>query len=52
MRILSEAYSDNKKADFYNFIISLEAAKNSLTGSNKTLILTQDSPIARIFLDN
>ncbi|HHV11447.1 MAG TPA: protease modulator HflC [Clostridiales bacterium] len=49
MRILSEAYSNEKRADFYTFIRSLEAAKASLKGDNKTLILSEDSPIAQIF---
>lgn len=49
MRILSEAYSDPKRAEFYTFIRSLEAARASLKGNNKTLILSEDSPIAQIF---
>ena len=49
MKILSAAYSNEKRADFYTFIRSLEAAKASLTGENKTLILSEDSPIAQVF---
>lgn len=49
MRILSDAYSDPERSDFYTFIRSLEAAKDSLSGENKTLILSADSPIAQIF---
>jgi membrane protease subunit HflC len=49
MRILADAYSNESRADFYTFIRSLEAAKASLTGSDKTLILSSDSPIAQIF---
>jgi len=49
MKILSDAYDDPARADFYTFIRSLDAAKASLTGSNKTLILSKDSPIAQIF---
>lgn len=49
MRILSAAYSDVSRSDFYTFVLSLDAAKASLTGSNKTLILSADSPIAQIF---
>lgn len=49
MRILAKAYSDKDKAEFYTFIRSLEAARASLTGENKTLILSKDSPIAQIF---
>lgn len=49
MRILSEAYSNEARAEFYTFIRSLDAARASLTGENKTLILSEDSPIAQIF---
>lgn len=49
MRILSEAYSDASRTEFYSFVRSLDAAKASMTGGNKTLILSPDSPIARIF---
>jgi modulator of FtsH protease HflC len=49
MRILSEAYSDASRSEFYTFVRSLDAAKASLTGEQKTLILSEDSPIAQIF---
>lgn len=49
MRILSAAYSDESRSDFYTFIRALDAAKASLKGDNKTLILSPDSPIAQIF---
>ena len=49
MRILSEAYSDPEKADFYIFLRSLDAAKATMTGNNKTLIIDETSPIAQIF---
>ena len=49
MRILSEAYADESKADFYTFVRSLDALKASMTGGNKTVILSPDSPIAEIF---
>ena len=48
MKILQEAYNTPEKADFYNFIRSLDALKASLRGSNKTIILDKDSEIARI----
>ena len=51
MRILSEAYSNESKSEFYTFIRSLEAARASLSGKDKTLILSKDSPIAKIFYD-
>ncbi len=49
MQILSGAYNDENKADFYNFVRSLDAAKVSLQGNNNTLILDKSSPIAQIF---
>ncbi len=50
MRILSEAYNDANKSDFYTFVRALDAAKTSMEGSNnKTLILSEDSPIASVF---
>ena len=49
MRILSDAYSAPEKADFYNFVRSLDAAKTSLTNGENTLILSKDSPLAQIF---
>ena len=49
MRILSEAYNDPEKADFYIFLRSLDAAKATMTGNNKTLLIDETSPIAQIF---
>jgi membrane protease subunit HflC len=49
MRILADAYNDSQRADFYSFVRSLEAARNSLTGKNNTLILPGNSPLAQIF---
>ncbi len=49
MRILSDAYADESKTDFYSFVRSLDALKISMQGNNKTLILSPDSPIAQIF---
>ena len=49
MKILSEAYADESKTDFYSFVRSLDALKASVTGDNKTVILSEDSPIAQIF---
>ena len=49
MRILSDAYNDPDKADFYIFLRSLDAAKKTMTGNNKTLIIDETSPIAKIF---
>ncbi|MDD6036013.1 MAG: protease modulator HflC [Lachnospiraceae bacterium] len=49
MRILSAAYGDESRSEFYTFVRSLDAAKASLTGKNKTVILSEDSPMAAIF---
>mgnify|MGYP002765850387 FL=1 len=49
MRIMSEAYNDTSKADFYSFTRSLDALKNSISGDNKTIILDKDSPLTQIF---
>ncbi|MBE6003360.1 MAG: protease modulator HflC [Lachnospiraceae bacterium] len=49
MKTLSEAYNTTDKADFYNYIRSLDALKNSLKGrGDKTIILDKDSEIAKI----
>lgn len=52
MKILSEAYEDESKTDFYSFVRSLDALKSSVKGENKTVILSEDSPIAQIFNGN
>ena len=49
MRILSSAYSDPEKTDFYSFVRALDALEGSMNGDNKTIILSDDSPIAQIF---
>ena len=51
MKILSEAYNDKSKSDFYSFVRSLDAAKEAMRGSNKTLILPADSPMAEVFTE-
>ncbi|MBR3060379.1 MAG: protease modulator HflC [Oscillospiraceae bacterium] len=48
MRILSEAYNSKQKAEFYTFMIALDAMKKSMTGE-KTLILGENSPLAELF---
>lgn len=49
MRILSEAYDTQEKEEFYSFVRSLDALKASMTGDDKTVVLSPDSPIAQIF---
>ena len=49
MRILSDAYANPEKMDFYSFVRALDAVKGSIIGDNKTIILSDDSPVAQIF---
>ena len=49
MKILSAVYNDESRSEFYTFVRSLDAAKASLVGQNKTVILSEDSPMAEIF---
>ena len=49
MRILSEAYADEERTEFYTFVRSLDALKKSMKGQNKTVVLDETSPIAGIF---
>jgi len=48
MRILSAAYNDESKADFYNYVRALDALKTSLKGSETTIILDRDNPLVQI----
>ena len=49
MRILSDAYNDPDKAEYYLFVRQLDAARKSLENGNTTLFLDSDSPLASIF---
>ena len=49
MRILSDVYDNEEEADFYSYMIALDALGESMTGEEKTLVLSPDSPIAKIF---
>ena len=49
MKILSEAYNNSSKAEFYEFVRSLEAAEKSLAQNGNILILNQDSPLVELF---
>ena len=51
MEILSDAYNDPKKAEFYNFVRSLDAARESLQSDGNVLFLSKDSPLAQIFYE-
>ncbi|MBR5579074.1 MAG: protease modulator HflC [Lachnospiraceae bacterium] len=49
MKILSNAYEDEGRTEFYGFVRGLDALKESMKGNNKKIILDKDSPIAQIF---
>ena len=49
MRILSDAYNDPDKAEYYLFVRQLDAARKSLESGNTTLFLDSDSPLASVF---
>lgn len=51
MKILADAYGDESRSEFYSFVRSLDAAKVSLKGQDKTLILDKNSPMAKIFYE-
>ena len=52
MRLLAEAYNSQDKKDFYEFILALDALKQSLTGENNTVILDADSKLAQMLAGN
>lgn len=49
MKILSQAYNDESKADFYSFVRQLDAVKATLKNGENTIVLDKDSPIAKLF---
>ncbi|MBQ5608086.1 MAG: protease modulator HflC [Oscillospiraceae bacterium] len=48
MRKLAEAYDSDDKKEFYEFILALDALKQSLSEGEKTVILDADSKLAQI----
>ena len=48
MKTIAGAYDTEEKESFYQFLRSLDALKESLTGGEKTIILDRDSPLARV----
>ena len=48
MRMLAAAYDSDDKKDFYEFTLALDALKKSLNGDEKTIILDENSALARI----
>jgi membrane protease subunit HflC len=52
MQILSTAYNDAERSEFYEFVRALEAAKIAYNNRNgNILMLDKDSPLAKIFYD-
>ena len=49
MNILSSAYDTKSKADFYEFVRALDAAKASLANGENVLVLDKNSPLVDIF---
>ena len=49
MRILSEVYDEKDEAEFYTYMIALDALEEAMQGEEKTLILDASSPIAQLF---
>ena len=49
MKILSDAYNNGDKADFYSFVRQLDAMKATLKDGDNTIVLDKDSPIAELF---
>ena len=50
MRLLAAAYDTEDKKSFYEFTLALDALKQSLSGTEKTVILDKDSELAKILL--
>jgi len=48
MRMLAQTYNTPDKREFFEFMLSLDALEASLKGSNKTVILGSDSPLAKL----
>lgn len=49
MKILSDAYNDESKAEFYTFVRQLDAVKATLAEGENTIVLDRESPIAELF---
>lgn len=50
MRMLAAAFNTPEKKTFYEFTRALEALKASLIGSDKTVILSSDSELAKLIM--
>ena len=52
MRLLAAAYDSDDKKSFYEFNLALDALKKSLNGTEKTIILDENSALAQILTGN
>ncbi len=52
MKILSTAYSSAEKADFYRFLRQLDATEEAFSGKESTIIIDENSEIAKALLGN
>ena len=52
MRLLAAAYDTPEKKSFYEFTLALDALKKSLTGTENTIILDENSALAQILIGN
>ena len=52
MRRLAAAYDSPDKKEFYEFTLALDALKKSLTGTENTVILDENSALAQILMGN
>lgn len=48
MKLLAQTYNTDDKREFYEYMLSLDALKASINGSNKTVILGRDSLLAKL----
>lgn len=48
MKILSQVYADQDKADFYDFVRGMDALKLTIDTENKTIILDESSDFAKM----
>lgn len=50
MKILSDAYSNEDKAAFYEYLRGLDTLKSTMTGNNKSVVLDENSELARLLV--
>ena len=50
MKLLADAYDSQNKKEFYEFTLALDALQQSLSGAEKTVILDEDSELAKILM--